>query len=842
MKRFLVIIFCILSLSLLAQQPDSLDVKNDSLVIHADSIVHKDTNKVKPIDRIIEYEATDSIHFFLDSSVSYLYRKVDLKSDKMELKAGKVRIDFKKDEVEAFITHDSIGRIQEKPEFTTDEDNFVASYMKYNFKTRKGYARNVKTEQPEGYLHGDQIKIFPDKTTNILHGKFTTCNLDHPHYYISLSRAKYIPNKSIITGPFHFVIEDIPFPIGLPFGYFPQRRYNSSGIVQPQFFQEQARGLGLVDGGYYFVINDYSDLRVTADVYSRGDWGVHTRLRVKRRYKYSAVFAFNYTHRTSGERILLDSRRENLYNIQVNYNQAQKANPTSHFSAHIDFSKGNYDQYNATNIMAFVKNTSKSSIAYQKKFRGTPFSFSVNSSVVENFRDSTIYVNAPNINLNMNRVQPFKNLWRFGGKERWYNRIGFTMRSYFKNDFKVRDTLLFYHPDTLKYFMKNGIRYDIPLNTSFNLFKFFRLSPSFNYTGRVYFSYIHKYLDADSNVVVDTIYRPRHIVDYRFNLNLSTKLYGMFKINAFGIKAIRHVLTPSIGFAYKPDFADPKWGYYERDPLNPDALYTVFYQRTVGIPSIGLQKAMTFSLNNNFEMKVRQKKDTTYVDKKVKLIDRLLISGSYNFAADSLNWSFIRLSASARPNRNSNVSIGATFDPYTVDKNGKRINTYEYMVSGHLLRLVNLNMNFNLSLSSKDLKKEEQTKEKKKDQEYIPYHYFDPEWTFSMNYRFNLTKAYNQLTQSYSKVKITQLLNFNFAIKPTPYWSVSVISGYDFNRRQMVSTTLNVYRDLHCWEMFLAITPYGRMRSYLFTVRIKSPMFKFFEFKRQRSWHDNFIY
>ncbi len=860
--KYLIIILFFVPVGLFAQQVDT--TKTDTLqydTLQVDSLLRidtlaladtsiADTNKPKPLDRLIEYEAKDSLHFYLDSMITYMYRQVDLKSDDMELKAGKVRIDLKKNQLEAFITYDSLGRIDEKPEFSNEDDNFTAYYMKYNFKTRKGYATNVKTEQPEGYLHGSQVKIFPNGTTNILHGKFTTCDLDHPHYYINLSRAKYIPNKSIVTGPFYFVIEDIPFPIGLPFGYFPQRKYNSSGIVQPQIFQEQERGIGLINGGYYFVINDRMDFEVLADVFSKGSWGVKTRLRINNRYRYTANFQFKYTHVASGERILLDSRRSNMFNIIFQYNQKQKANPTLQFSANVNFSKGNYEQYNAVDIMDFVKSTSRSTINLTKRFRGTPFQLTFNASVTQSFRDSItlLDISAPQINFNMNRVQPFRKLFKPTSKS-WFKDISIKLNANFQNRIpSFVDTLLYYYPDTLKYLIQPGFKYTVPVNFKpIRVLRYINISPTFNYVGYVYFSYIDKYLVNDTTVETDTIYRMRHAYQYNMALSASTNLYGLFRINAFGIKAIRHKMTPRVGFTYRPDFGDPKYGYYKPEPDDPTGTryYNVFYISPLGSPGIGLQENLNFGINNTFEMKIRQRQGDTIVEKKVKLLDQLNISGNYNFAADSLRFSPVRLNASTTIKK-TNFSLNATFDPYTIDQNGRRINVYEYTVSGRPLRMTDLRFQTSLNFRSDDFKKQQEMSRKDKEdqlgqkEQYVPYKYFDPSWNFSLHYIFSLRNVFNSTTGT-SYIDMSQNLNFTFEMFPTPYWRLSIFSGYDFNQKQIVPPTIKLYRDLHCWEMFLQVTPSGKMKSYLFTVRIKSPMFRFFEFKRQRSWHDNFI-
>ncbi len=810
-------------------------------------LVRTDTAKARPIDQPIDYSAEDSIYFDLDSMITYLYSGVQLESEKMVLQAGKIAVNLKKSELEAYPRKDSAGKVIEKPVFSDGNDEFVARYLKYNFKTKKGYARQVKTEQSEGFLHGGEVKIFPDGVTNIKQGKFTTCDLDHPHYYIAFTKAKYVPKKSIITGFSYFVIEDIPFPIFLPFGYFPQRQYNSSGIIAPTFHQEQLRGYGLVGGGYYFAINDYVDLKVTGDIFSKGSWGITLASNYNVRYKFSGNFKFSYSHITNGEPYLIGSFVKNTYSINLTYRQSPKANPTSNFSVSINLDKGNNRQFNATDITQFANNTTASSVSYQKRFRGLPLMLSVNANLSQNLSQGTISGSLPNITLNLSRVMPFKNLGH--NSRAWYRDIGFSVNSSFVNSFSnASDSVFFANPFQIIPLMRNGYRYTIPVSKSFKIFKYFNLSTSFNYTGRVYFSQIRKHIefvDSQYQVVTDTIYRVKHFMDFSASAALSTNLYGIFRINKFGLKAIRHKLTPSISFVYKPDFGSDFWGYYlpEPDDTTGTRYYSIVPYSVVGFPSRGLQQSINFGVNNNFEAKIFSKKDTVKHEKKITLIDNLSIRGSYNFAADSLNFSRITLNANTSV-FGSRINFSTTFNPYAINENGVMINVFEFQQTGKLLRLEQMRLTASYSIDSKKFKKNKQPKQGNEEQPntgYVPYHYFDPQWSLSTNYTFSLTRRFNTYTQTFD-IELRQILNFRFDITPTPYWKFGLESGYDFDKMQLTSTTFRVYRDLHCWEMSLQVTPFGRMRGYYFTLRIKSPMFNFIQIKKQRSWHDNSIY
>ncbi len=805
-----------------------------------------DTNKPKPITQIIDYKSDDSIYFDMDSMLTKLYNKVELKSEKMTLDAGQVDISLKKNELYAYPSKDSLGRIVQKPSFNDGNDQFVAAYIKYNFKTRKGYARQVKTQQSEGYLHGQIVKIFPSGLTNIKNGKFTTCDLDHPHYYIALTKAKYIPKKSIISGPFYMVIEDIPFYfIGLPFGYFPQRRYNSSGIITPTFHQEQVRGYGLVGGGYYFALNDYMDLKITGDIYSKGSWGLTVASNYNVRYRFSGNFMFNYTHVTNGEPYLVGSFVRNSYSLRFSYRQAQKANPTSNFSMNINLDNGNNRQYNARNIQQFANNTTYSSISYQKRFRGFPANLSINANLTQNLSKGNISGAFPNIAFNVSNLRPFKNL---GYNPRaWYKDIVISFNSRFVNSFETTDSVFFNHPEEVLPLMRNGFIYSMPLQKSFRVFKYFNLTFGTNYTGRVYLYQIRKsyqLVDSTYQVVVDTFFQPKHYVDFNTHVGLSTTLYGLFRFNILGLKAIRHQMRPTVSFSYRPDFSQSFWGYYLPEPGDTTGrrFYSVVPNAVVGFPGRGQQRMINFGVSNNFEAKVRDKKDTVNHERKITLIDNLSINGSYNMAADSLKFSRINVSAGTNI-MGIRVNFSSIFDPYALDNKGRRINVFEFEQTGHLLRLENMSISSSFNIDSKRLKKNKnrQKPQKENNTEYKPYHYFNPDWKLQLSYRFAITRQFDIATQDF-RINMQQVINANFSITPTPYWQFRVMTGYDFGRMKMTNTTFYLYRDLHCWAMSLQVTPFGRMRGYYFTLRIKSPMLNFIQLKRQRSWHDNSYY
>ncbi len=816
---------------------DSLLIVNDT--IPKDSIPTADTLKIiekkndNAIDREISFEAVDSMHISVADKKIILFGKGILITDEMELNAGSIGVDMEKKEIMAVGVKDSLGRISGKPIFKEQDKEYSSTKMRYNFKTKKGIVYDAMTQEQEGFLHGEIVKIHSNDEMHILHGKYTTCNHPNPHYYVDLTKAKLKSKDKIITGPFYFVIEDIPIPIAAPFGFFPLSRKNTSGIQFPTYKDEIDIGFGLVGAGYYWAINDYVDADITADVYSKGSWGVHLNSRFKKRYKFNGGLNFNYFHKKTGPKELSTTEIGDSYNIQLNYQQDPKARPNSNISANINYVYGDYRKYNATDLNDFVNTTTNSSMSYQKTFAGTPFRMTANMNMSQNLQDSTTNLKFPTLNFNMNQVY-FADIIRGKNKPKkgkWYEKVGFSVNSQLSNSVYTHDTILtnIDHIDSTLRAMKSGFKYSIPIQTSFTLFKYFNFSPSINYNARIYANRIEQNLISDgidTRIVKDTIWGFNHVYDYSTSLSMNTRLYSMLNLNIGKFKAIRHVISPSVSYTYKPDFSDEKYGYYEKVPLDTTGKLYSFYDGTVfGTAPIGEQQALNFSVGNNIEAKI-ETNDSIENNKKIKLFNSLSFSESYNFAADSLNFSVFSIRASSTPITKVTVSFNASIDPYTVNESGQRINTFVYEQTQKIGRLTNADFSVNSQFTSIDLDKILKTESVVK-------------WNASANYSFRYVKKFNTKNQDYD-IDIVQNLTLNFNISPTPLWNVSVRTGYDFNASKITSTTFNFYRDLHCWEMTLQVTPFGQMRSYLFQIKVKSTMFEALQIKRENSWHDNF--
>jgi len=847
---------------------DSNFVQVDSLQISdavQDTFPKTDTLSLKPvkhddpITEIINYSGLDSMMLSMQDKVVYLYGSGFLSTSTMELNAGRIQIDMTKSELYAHGYEDTTGTTIEKPVFKDGDQTFSSSSMKYNFKTQKGIIKDVKTEQADGFLHGTLTKIQPNKEVHILHGKFTTCDADHPHFYIELTKAKVIPQKRIIAGPLYFVILDVPlYAVGLPFGFFPTKKKKASGLLMPSYKNEKQRGFGITNGGYYFALNDYYDLTVLGDIYSSGSWGASAATTFKKRYKYSGKAFFQYSKTRYEEIMIPDSLKEKQdiqsFKITLSYAQDTKKNPTSNFSANVNLDLGGFSKINAETINEYVNTTTSTSISYQKTFPETPFNLSISANAVQNLSSKTIDLKLPSMSLNMNRIYPFKGKLKTGI---WYEDIGLAITSNFDNSLFTNDSLLKANPKLALSQMEYGYKYSAPLSTSFNILKFVTCNPSLSYSGRVYPNYVNKKYVTDSkgldSLVTDTIFGIRHNLDFSLSVPFSTKLYGLVEIEDMkfkplknlleniGLIAFRHVMSPSLGYSYKPDFSNDFWNYYE---YTPDSIpyktdvYSIFENGIFGYSSAGEQQNLNFSLGNNFEMKVRNAKDTVTNEKKIKILDNLSFSSAYNFAADSLNLSAISMRGSTTIFDKTSVNFGATLDPYAIDKvTGQRINTFEIIENKNLLRFTTGNISLNTSFDQNTIS--DFFNYKKEDFYDEGYSYYNVPWSVSGSYIFSYSKGYDKITQK-NIITASQNLTFSMQLTPTPLWSISVGSGYDLDAQELTMTNIAISRSLHCWTMNFSCVPFGSMKNYMFSLGINAALFQSVKYKRENYWQDNF--
>jgi hypothetical protein len=837
------------------EMPDSVRIsKNDSVA--SDSIA---TEETAGFDAEVEYTADGYITLIQNVSGNkiIMYQNAQVKYKDIDLKAAYIELNRDSNLIYAVGKPDSTGQIAGKPVFKQGEQEFQADEVRYNYKTKKGIVTGVVTEQEGGFVHSGRTKLINDSTYCLRNGKYTTCDAEHPHFYLEMTKAKVLSNKKIVTGPAYLVVEDVPlYFIFVPFGFFPNSPKYSSGLLMPSYGDEVTRGFFLRDIGYYWAANDYFDASVKGDIFSKGSRGIKLHTNYRLRYKFSGAFDMQYYRNVYGDKGLPDYKTQNDMAITWSHSMDSKSSPTQTFSASVNFSTSSFDQNNSYTTENYLTNTKQSSISYSKRWENSPFSLTGSMRHSQNSRDTTISLTLPQLTFSMSRIYPFKAKVRIG-KEKWYEKIGVGYSMDMQNTINTKENLLL--GSSLIKDWQNGVKQSIPISTSFKALKYITISPSVNYNERWYTQQIKKKYNPITHLleVKDTIYGFTRDYDYSVSVGASTKIYGNFiPLNPkSNIKGIRHVMTPSLSFSLRPDFSNPMYGMYETVEYYDERGYPVrlrypYHEGAIfGTAGAGKSGSIGFSLNNTLEMKKVNTKDTTSKEAftKIKLLDQLSISGSYNLAADSLNMSNINIAARTKV-AGVDLNFGAILDPYAmVDHH--LINEYQFSKNGQLARLTSANMSFGLSFKSKEGKEKSKEEEKltpeqraeldmKKLREQsgdIPqYADFSVPWDLSFNYSFRYSKPDPALTSI-----ITQTVDFNGNFSLTKKWKVGFSSGLDVQKLQVTFTQFNIFRDLHCMQMSLNLVPFGYRQSYSFTLRATSALLQDLKLDKRQSYQDN---
>ncbi|KAF0130828.1 MAG: OstA family protein [Bacteroidetes bacterium] len=847
--------------------PDTLPVVSDSLKMSVpDSLVVSDSlaKKAKTtLEAKVERTANDSIIQDLKNKKVYLYGNAVVTYGDIKLEAAYIEFSFETNQVYARGVTDSAGIVTGTPRFTDKTQTFESKEINYNFNSKKGIINSVVTEDGAGFLHGSQVKKMADNSINIKSGGYTTCNnKEHPHFEFRFAKSKVIPDNKIVTGPAYLVIEGMPTPLAVPFGMFPNKSGQRSGIRIPTYGEADKRGFYFENGGYYWAINENIDLDILGDIYTRGSWALKPTLRYIKRYKYSGNLNTSYAINITGVEGAADYQKSRDFRIRWTHQQDAKAHPSSRFSANVNIVSSNFNTFNPVNTESYLSNEFQSSIAYQTNWNNKYF-LTANASHRQNTKTKVVNVTLPSITFNTNKINPLKRKNSIG-KSKWYEELnmGYTMKA--ENTISLPDSLLF-KPGALTK-MRNGIQHNIPINLPLKILKHFSLTNSINITDRMYFdsrrkSWVNDTLFENNDTIVgyekiDTIAGFSNVFDYNLSTNLSTKVYGMVNFKKGPIRAIRHVVTPRVGFTYTPEFSDPKWNYYDSyvDGDGVEQVYSRYEGSIFGSPPESKSGRINFGISNNLEIKVRSKKDTITGMKKIPLIEDFSISGSYDLARDSLNLSYITMSGRTRLFKNFNINYSSSWDPYVLDSLGKQINKFEWTENKRLLRPTQSTWNFGASwkLSQKDFAK---TPEKKPEQppssmaseaelndiQRNPDDYVDWSIPWSLSINYNLRYSNNILYQDYVRSdtrKVVQTLGFSGDINITPKWKVSAQSGWDFENKGLSYTSLNIYRDLHCWEMRFSWVPIGPRKSWNFSLNVKASVLQDLKLTKKKDFRD----
>ena len=850
----------------------------EAVVESADSVANDSVSKRNDLEAPVVYESKDSMVWYKNGN-AYLYGDGKVNYQKIELKANEITIDLETSTVYAQGTSDTLGNVKGRPVFADGDTPYESETMSYNFRSRKGFINNVTTQQGEGYMTSNTVKKGAEDEFYIRNGRYTTCEEhEHPHFYLSLTRAKMRPNQDVVFGPAYLVVADVPLPLALPFGFFPFTSDYSSGFLMPSYGDELERGFYLRDGGYYFAISDLMDLKVTGEIFTKGSWGVSSISNYRKRYKYSGNVNLSYLVTKTGEKNMPDYSASKNFKVVWSHRQDAKANPKQNFSASINYATSNYERNNLSsmyNPALTSQSIRTSSMSYSRSFPERKLNLSSSFNISQNMRDSTLSLTLPSLNLSMSRVYPFKKK-KAMGEEKWYEKISFTYTGSLSNSITAKESEIF--KQNILTDWRNGVKHYIPVSATFTAFKYLNITPSFNYTERWYSYKVNRSWDEERmRERQDTTFGFNRVYNYNLSVSANTKLYGFYKpVKAiFGdkVQMIRHVLTPSVSYSLTPDFSDSKYGYYKSYTYTDSngevrtVDYSPYTGSLYGVPSKGRSGSINMDVSNNVEMKMKSKRDSTGV-RKVSLIDELGGSISYNMAAKTKPWSNLSTRIRLKLTKNYTFSLNSVWATYAYEFNDKGrvvVGDRTEWSYGRFGRFQGMSQNFSYTFNNGTLKnwqekidklmspKDEETGEaaaqgatahgapnkgerkssdsgagKKSSVEldedgYMP---FNIPWSFSVSYgvsmRENTAGKINEHTMRYP-YKLTQNMNFSGNIKVSNKWNMSFSSGWDFDDKELTTTTMNVSRDLHCFSMSCGVVlkPYT---SYNFSIRANSAM------------------
>lgn len=872
----------------LKNNPQALINDTSRLILAPDSArmdtAAADTTKRKAIlDAVVEYQAKDSI-VMTGTNWGHLFGDAQVKYTNMELKAEKISMNIDSSIAEAFYGVDTLGKKFNYPLLTQGGTDYESETMRYNFKNQKAFITNFRTKQDDGFVTGRVAKKSENNYYFMADGRYTTCdNHDHPHFYLALTKGKVEPGKKVVFGPAYMVIEDLPLPLAIPFGFFPFTSSYSSGVIMPSYADEMDRGFGLLDGGYYFAINDYADLAVTGDIYTKGSWALKARSSYRKRYKFSGSFDMSYMVTKYSDKGLPDYSLSKDARINWTHSQDPKANQYRTLSASVNYSTSSYNRNDIGNYQYgsdYSQNTKGSSVTLTQRFPESPWAINAAMNVNQRSQDSSISVTLPNLSITMSRVAPFKRKQAVG-EEKWYEKIQLSYTGDFRNSIDTKDNLLF--KSSFQKDWKKAMQHSIPVSATFSLFENINITPSFNYKERWYTNKVYQQISqTGSKIPTDTVNGFYRVFDFNASVSMQTKLYGMYTPVFSPTTKIRHVFTPSISFSWAPDFSDPKWGYYEtfhyydqNGRLIEDS-YSPFNGGMFGVPTRGKTGAINFQFDNNLEMKIKSDKDSTGF-KKISIIDNLGIGFSHNMMAEKHKWSDISTNIRLKLSKSMTVNLTAMWDPYAYrwdEKNQvvERLDELRLKKYGTIARLRSISYSIGPSINQDTFKKwfgkgddkesgkndqksssqqntnlenstegegggarQSMFEQKQDDGEYDEDGYLKNEvkWNLSfnlgMNYRYG---EFDKIKNEY-KGRLDKTFSFNGSIQPTKNWNFTFNATYNFDEKRFPDINCTLTRDLHCWSISANFRPVGMYKSYFVVLRANSSLLQDLKYEQR---------
>ncbi|MCM1164122.1 MAG: LPS-assembly protein LptD [Muribaculaceae bacterium] len=834
------------------------------------------------LDNPVDFSARDSL-VLIGRNLAYMYGQSNVVYGKIKLDAEQIKMNLDSTTVYAVGVPDSLGELVGSPVFDDNGTTYEAKTMNYNFHTEYGYITDVVTQQGEGYLTGGRSKKVDENTFYLEDGIYTTCDdHEHPHFYLQLTKAKVRPGKDAVIGPGYMVLAGLPLPLAVPFGYFPFSDKYSSGIIFPTFGDDYNRGYYLSDGGYYFAINDNIDLAITGELYTLGSWGLRAQSSYLKRYKYNGSFNISYLKTITGDKGMPDYSKSTNFQVLWNHAQDSKANPNMSFSASVNFTTTGYSRNDVSSYYSnsFTENTKSSTVNLTYRFPNSKWSLSSTANISQRSQDSTLAVSFPNFTLTLSQVYPFKRK-RAVGAEKWYEKIKLSYSGQFNNSLTSKQDEFF--KKSLIKDWRNGMKHTVPISATFNILKYFNVTPSISITDRMYSSKVRRQWDPNASAeVLDTTYSLYNVWDFSASVSASTKVYGFFQPLPFlgnKVKMVRYVLTPTISFSGAPDFGSKFFGYYDTYQYTNsrgelvERQYSMFPNSLFGVPGTGKTGSLSFSLANNLEMKVRSDNDSIG-EKKISLIENLQLSQSYNMAADSMRWSNLNTSIMLRLIKNFNLNLSATWDVYMYALNSAgnpvRVNKLRLTHGKGWGKLSSTGTSFSYTFNNDTFKKlfggnkkdsdiddknkpdesqqfaedtsdyDESSSNDRDDKKGIkigPSGYMD--WSVPWSLTFNYSVNYGYGEFDYKKLeykgKITQNLSFSGNLRPTQNWNIGFSASYNFNTHKLAYMNCNISRDMHCFIMRASFVPVGPYKSYNFHISVKSSLLADLKYDKRSS-------
>ncbi|GAL82794.1 hypothetical protein MYP_20 [Sporocytophaga myxococcoides] len=823
------------------------------------------------IETTIKYSARDSIRLDVVTQTAYLYGDAKINYGDITLEAEQIEINWATSTLTAVGVPDSTGKVKGVPLFKEKDDKYSADIIKYNFKTRKGIISGIITQQGEGFIHGEKVKR-TDEALFINSANYTTCNLAHPHFHIRANKLKVIPQDKIVTGPFNLYVADVPTPLGFILGIFPVPKKNKSGLIFPMYGESRDRGFFLRNGGYYFAINDYVASRLIGEIYTLGSYGLQSQTDYISRYKFrgNLDLAFNHRKSTNPNFGVAEGAKEfyfvDDYKIVWNHQTISKKN--SRLSSGVNFASTTFNRNNAYNPAAYLTNTMTSSISYSKFFGGTPFNLSLAARSTQNNNTGVYDFTFPDFAFNMNRIYPFKK--KIGDGNSWYEKINVSYGSIgsiqASNLSGVRRgrTPEGENLDTLKLnfnnlgrifsppYARSGLRHSASVATTIKALKYFNLNPSLNFNEYMYFNRLnYRTIGPDTNQVVtyDTLRRFSNAYDFNFSADLTTRIFGSVYFKKGSLMGVRHTLIPTLNYTYRPDFSKLFGGpSYQIVPVTARGETTNqslsrYNGFLYGGPGRGESNMLSFSLNNTIEAKVKTKNDSVNPTKKVPILENLSMNGSYDFTADSFQLSKIAISARTKLFNRLDINFNYVFDPYfyTLDSQStrgvfqRRNDIITFGGTKDQQYSLMLSTNLNPAAKKKNYKAPNASQAELNVINANPEMYvdFNIPWSMYVSYNLSYTKI------GYNLGNRIQTLSFNGDLRISEKWKIGFNSGYDITNQAVTYTQINVYRDLHCWEMRFNWIPFGYRQSYSFDINVKASVLQDLKLNRKRDWYDN---